>query len=195
MSENSAFNNQALQSTFLPSFQGIPTEPIEKKYLIILLIQKALQLALILGIWFGVQEFYPDMDTVPATLILGGVLALWLASTVLIIVVFPTRKFLVRTHDVTYEQGKLFYSVTTIPINRIQHVSLGQGPLERLFNLAHLNIYTAGGNQSDLSLPGLKYDLAENLKDHLLFLAKNPNEIAKAAEKQINQAENEDELV
>ncbi|MCH8546636.1 MAG: PH domain-containing protein [Cryomorphaceae bacterium] len=195
MSEHSAFENQSLESTFLPSFQGIPTERIEKKYLTVLLIQKAIQFAIVLGIWFGVYRFNPEVAIMPGTLILGGLLTIWAISTVFILVVFPTRKFLVRSHDVTYEYGRLFYTVTTIPINRIQHVSLGQSPLEQLFHLAHLNIYTAGGNQADLTLPGLKYQIAENLKDHLLFLAKNPDEIDLAVEKQIHKAESEDGLV
>lgn len=195
MSEHSAFENQPLKSIFLPDFQGIPTERIEKKYLSVLLIQKAIQLAIVLAIWFVVYQFNPEEAIMPGTLILGGVLGIWVISTVFILVVFPTRKFLVRSHDVTYEYGKLFYTVTTIPINRIQHVSLGQGPLEQLFQIAHLNIYTAGGNQADLTLPGLKYQIAENLKDHLLFLAKNPDEIEQAVEKQINKAESEDGLV
>lgn len=195
MSEHSAFENQPLKSIFLPDFQGIPTERIEKKYLSVLLIQKAIQLAIVLGIWFVVYRFNPEEAIMPGTLILGGVLGIWVISTVFILVVFPTRKFLVRSHDVTYEYGRLFYTATTIPINRIQHVSLGQGPLEQLFQIAHLNIYTAGGNQADLTLPGLKYQIAENLKDHLLFLAKNPDEIDQAVEKQINKAESEDGLV
>ncbi len=194
MSEQSTFENQPLASTFLPSVQGIPTERIEKRYLAVLLIQKAIQLTVVLGIWFGVYQFEPDMAIEPGLLILIGVLAIWTFLTVLVVVVFPTRKFLVRTHDVTYEYGRLFYSVTTIPVNRIQHVSLGQGPLEQLFRIAHLNIYTAGGNQADLTLPGLTYELAENLKDHLLFLAKNSEEIAQAADNQRNNTEHGDEL-
>lgn len=194
MSEQSAFENQPLASTFIPSFRGMPTERIEKKYLAVLLIRKAIQLTVVLGIWFGVYQFEPEVAIMPGLLILGGVLAIWTFLTVFLIVVFPTRKFLVRTHDVTYEYGRLFYSVTTIPVNRIQHVSLGQGPLEQLFRIAHLNIYTAGGNQADLTLPGLTYELAENLKDHLLFLAKNPDKIAQAADNQLNKAEHGDEL-
>lgn len=195
MSEHSAFENQPLESTFLPSFQGIATERIEKKYLAVLLIQKAIQLAIVIGIWYGVYHFNPEVAIMPGTPILVGVLGVWVISTVFILVVFPTRKFLVRSHDVTYEYGRLFYTVTTIPINRIQHVSLGQSPLEQFFHLAHLNIYTAGGNQADLTLPGLKYQIAENLKDHLLFLAQNPDEIARVVENQSNKAEREDGLV
>ncbi|MGY6561476.1 MAG: PH domain-containing protein [Luteibaculaceae bacterium] len=177
MNENSAFVNEPIHSTFLPGFEGIPTEPIEKKYLYVLLIQKAIQFVFVVGVWIGVYQFNPEAAIKPGSFILGAILALWTASTTLTLVVFPTRKFLVRTHDVTYEYGKLFYSITTIPVNRIQHVSLGQGPLEKLFNIAHLNIYTAGGFQADLNLPGLTLETAENLKEQLLFLAKNPEKI------------------
>ncbi len=57
----------------------------------------------------------------------------------------------------------------TIPFNRIQHTEISRGPIERKYELSTLKIYTAGGSTSDLSIPGLEAEEAEQLKE---FVAK-----------------------
>ena len=82
---------------------------------------------------------------------------------------FPKRAYALRQRDITYRKGWIFHSVTTVPFNRIQHSEISQGPVDRLFKLASLNIYTAGGSSSDLTVPGLPYDDAVRLRE---FIAK-----------------------
>ncbi|MFW5762007.1 MAG: PH domain-containing protein, partial [Cyclobacteriaceae bacterium] len=41
------------------------------------------------------------------------------------------------------------------------------GPLNRLFKLTTLKIYTAGGSTSDLNIPGLEYDDAQKLREYI----------------------------
>lgn len=79
------------------------------------------------------------------------------------------RSYALRDKDLTYKKGWIFYSTTTIPFNRIQHTEVSQGPLERRFELCSLKIFTAGGSTSDLSIPGLEEDEAQQLRD---FIAK-----------------------
>jgi membrane protein YdbS with pleckstrin-like domain len=50
---------------------------------------------------------------------------------------------------------------------RIQHSEVTRGPLQRLFELATVKIYTAGGQQSDLSIPGLTPDEAYKVRDYI----------------------------
>jgi membrane protein YdbS with pleckstrin-like domain len=80
---------------------------------------------------------------------------------------FKSRSYALRQNDITYKKGWLFYSITTIPFNRIQHTEVSQGPLERKFTLCTLKIYTAGGSTSDLSVPGLEQDEAQQLRDFI----------------------------
>jgi membrane protein YdbS with pleckstrin-like domain len=82
---------------------------------------------------------------------------------------YRKRSYALRELDLTYRKGWLFYSITTIPFNRIQHTDVSQGPIERQFALCTLSIYTAGGSTSDLSIPGLEQDEAQQLRD---FIAK-----------------------
>jgi len=81
---------------------------------------------------------------------------------------FRRKQYALRTHDLTYQRGLIRFTVTSIPFNRVQHCEVGQGALERLFELAHLKVYTAGGSSSDLTIPGLPPERASRIKDYVL---------------------------
>ncbi len=55
-----------------------------------------------------------------------------------------------------------------IPYRRIQHCEVTSGPVEQMFDIASLNIYTAGGGSSDMTIPGLEDQRAATLKAHIL---------------------------
>ncbi|MFK7810693.1 MAG: PH domain-containing protein [Saprospiraceae bacterium] len=88
----------------------------------------------------------------------------------LIIILLLTRKdykirgYSLREKDILYRKGVIFKSTTAIPFNRVQHVEIKQGPIERYFGLHTLEVYTAGGESSDLSIPGLQGETAQQMK-------------------------------
>ncbi len=65
-------------------------------------------------------------------------------------------------------RGVLLRSVTAIPVTRVQHVDVLQGPLERWLALARLQVHTASGLGADGSIPGLERPIAEELRDRLV---------------------------
>ncbi len=73
----------------------------------------------------------------------------------------------VREHDLLVERGVLVRRKSSIPHNRIQHVDTRQGPIERLFGLSSVAVYTAAGMSADGSIPGLASDQAEAIRDEL----------------------------
>jgi membrane protein YdbS with pleckstrin-like domain len=98
----------------------------------------------------------------------AGLLLLLIAfSFVAILKGYKRRSYALRERDLTYKKGWLFYSTTTVPFNRIQHTEVSQGPLERRYELCTLKIYTAGGSASDLSIPGLEQEEAQELRDFI----------------------------
>lgn len=125
--DTSTFTNEAKPTTSLPGFEGMEMEPIQPDYLKVLLMQKGLQFVFISLLWSVVLFIDRDFAIFPGLLAAGILLFLLGISTFMTIIVFPTRKFLLREHDISYERGRIFYSMTTVPLNRIQHVSLGQG--------------------------------------------------------------------
>ncbi len=101
----------------------------------------------------------------------------WIAFPVLIVLLglslffaykeYFVRGYVLRELDITYRHGWIFHYETTVPFNRIQHTEIKDGPIDRLFNLCELEIYTAGGSSSDLNLSGLDPDDAHRLKEFI----------------------------
>lgn len=80
---------------------------------------------------------------------------------------FRVRGYAIREHDITYRKGWIFHRVITVPFNRIQHTEVTHGPIDRMFNLRQLDIYTAGGGSSDLTISGLAPEEALRIKEFL----------------------------
>lgn len=102
----------------------------------------------------------------------GAILAPVLALGAFILVFLPDRKWRRWGYDGSGEQlrvarGWLFRTDTIVPFKRIQHIDVGQGPLERLFGLASLTVHTAGTHNSIVTLPGLTRADAEALRDEM----------------------------
>lgn len=75
---------------------------------------------------------------------------------------FRWSGYALRERDLLYRSGWLRRRVRSVPISRVQHLSVVSGWLERRYGLASLRIYTAA--QSDFSIKGIKRERAESLK-------------------------------
>ena len=64
-----------------------------------------------------------------------------------------------------YQTGWLVQSLRVCPFNRIQHCSVDVGLFERKYGLATLSVYTAGGNEADMKIPGLTTEMAASLRE------------------------------
>jgi membrane protein YdbS with pleckstrin-like domain len=74
-----------------------------------------------------------------------------------------------RERDVLISKGALFYVRQLIPFDRIQFVESRQGPLDRLFGLSQVVLYTAAGRAG--RVPGLSGRQAEVLREELSRVA------------------------
>jgi len=117
---------------------------------------------------------------VPVALVAGqGLVAFggWLLLTALIgfwIVWYPPRRYAswgyrLDQRVLEIRSGVWFRVVQLLPLNRLQHVDLRRGPLERAHGLASLVFHTAGTHQATLELPGLDADVAAGLRDRLVL--------------------------
>jgi hypothetical protein len=101
-----------------------------------------------------------------------AIASLLLLHHVFLITVWPSLayralRYEVREHDLLVQSGVLFRQWSSVPLTRIQHVDTRQGPMERLFGLARLQVYTAAGMSADGSIAGLAEATAEALRDEL----------------------------
>ena len=81
---------------------------------------------------------------------------------------FLKKKYAFRAHDVVFVSGIIATHTMVIPYNRVQHIALHEGFLSRYFGLASIEIFTAGGDNSDITIPGIEKQQAENIKQLLM---------------------------
>ena len=79
--------------------------------------------------------------------------------------------WLVRGDELLIARGVLFRSITAIPVERVQHVDVRQGPIEQWLGLARVHVHTASGLGADGVVPGLEPPVAESLRDQLVRAA------------------------
>ncbi len=108
----------------------------------------------------------------------------WLLFSILLLIyagmVYRRRKYALRQKDINYKSGVLITRLITIPFNRIQHCDISRGLMDQYFDLSKLNIYTAGGASSDITIPGLSMEEADRLKSFIL----SKTSLAKEAEEE-----------
>lgn len=187
IAENS-FSNQTVNIAELPDFESVSYTPLHPDYLKVMFMIRGINLLVFFGLWLAAFFIWSDYRTeVLYFLFLFVVFVPIFGVTKW---AFHRKRFAVREHDVIYKSGLLVHKTVLIPFNRIQHVSIEQGPLMRLFGLAELSIFTAGGMTSDLTISGVKLAEAEKLK---AYLSKNVEEefLDDADEVAVDTSENE----
>ncbi|MGX5915466.1 PH domain-containing protein [Aliidiomarina sp. Khilg15.8] len=149
--------------------QSIHYKPVNTKYKTQLRIEILINWGLLLIAAIVATVFMPSPWH---WLTMAGAAAIVILALLLMTLWVPRRYkltgYAVEPLDVHYRTGALWRQQTAVPVNRIQHVEITQGPIERVLSLARLVIYTAGGSGSDLAVPGLLQSDAEALRDQLL---------------------------
>ncbi|MEO9467762.1 PH domain-containing protein [Parasphingorhabdus sp.] len=125
--------------------------------------------AIVLLILATVAEFalrYELPLPLPAGILIGPMLVFAFVS----VFILPGRIYRRWGYDMGDEQlrilrGFLWRTDTIVPFNRIQHIDVAQGPLQRMFGLSTLIVHTAGTHNSIVTLPGLATADAERMRD------------------------------
>ncbi|WP_321326819.1 PH domain-containing protein [uncultured Parasphingorhabdus sp.] len=155
----------APDSVLSPSYnQGLtPLHPPHENLLRTQMILRALILLILASVAETLIYMHHEM---PAGLVLipAAVLAL------LTVAILPHRIYRRWGYDMGDAQlrvlrGYLWRTDTIVPFNRIQHIDVAQGPLQRFFGLSTLIVHTAGTHNSIVTLPGLATADAEEMRD------------------------------
>ncbi len=64
-------------------------------------------------------------------------------------------------------RGVVWRRIITVPLSRIQHTDVTQGPLQRAYGLATLTLYTAGTEHAKIDLHGLAFETAMAIRQYL----------------------------
>jgi hypothetical protein len=159
------FTNSILLPDNLPEIVPEDFNRLDRQYLKIIFIRIAI---FALALAAGIISFLVLAEEKPPGVILAfvitGIAVVIVYSTVISVLGFPKKGYLLRERDISYKTGLIFYKQISVTFNRIQHVEISQGILGKIFHLSSVKIYTAGGNASDLSIPGLLSTDAQKLK-------------------------------
>lgn len=161
------FTNETIDTTQLPKFEEVEFSFLHTDYWKVILISLAV-FFLIAGIALGLALYFNEELAVFST-------ELGIGYVVLVFIVlffsrlgFKKKGFAFRNHDVLFRHGIIATNTLVIPYNRVQHVALHEGLLSRFFGLAKIEIFTAGGSSSDIGIPGISKEQAENIKQLLM---------------------------
>lgn len=118
--------------------------------------------------WLYVQHKQPGYAYAAgiAWLSLAGLLLLW--SLLVPPLAYRCWAFAADDELLHMRYGILFHEQRIVPVRRMQHVDLTRGPVERLFGLSTLVVYTAGNEGSAFRVPGLLLARAQALRDGIL---------------------------
>lgn len=161
------FENDQIDDSELPKIEELSYTKIKKGYLwmsLLIWVLYSIPVPIILAIIANNTDEFPREAQLYASL---GWAALMLFILVETILSYLRKGYALRKHDISYRKGWFFRSLLSIPFNRVQHCEVKQGPIESLFGMASLKVFTAGGSGSDMKIPGLSPDKAKSLRSHI----------------------------
>lgn len=138
-----------------------------------------------LAIFIGVRMFIKNWDKtfVLVATIIQGVILLLLALNAFLYPKIEYRqwKYKITEDKIEFYHGIFFVQHTIIPMLRIQHITVNQGPINKLYKVATVSISTAGGV---FGLVGLPKETADEICDYI-----NNRVIKKLKDKVIEEKE------
>ncbi|RED17678.1 PH domain-containing protein [Parasphingopyxis lamellibrachiae] len=101
---------------------------------------------------------------------LGWGIGLGIALYLFSVLLLPGRRYRrwgYRTGEraIRIASGLLVRRETVVPYDRVQHIDVSRGPIERAFGVATLTLHTAGSYNSTVDLPGLAIADANRMRD------------------------------
>ena len=157
------FQNPEIALESLPDTENLDWQSLHPNYKRSLRLQRVLVL-LGLAVVLTTASLLLHFPRLPILLlsslwvVLGAILLAWPGFSV------PCKGYIVRDKDIVFRSGVIWKSVTAVPFNRIQHVETSSTPFDRKFDIATLQLFTAGGSSGDLKIDGLGRDTAELLR-------------------------------
>jgi hypothetical protein len=142
--------------------------PLDKGQLWVMRIHAAALSLLLLLAGAGAEAVLRNETALPRGFVVLPILlvALWL------VFIAPARRFRSWGYRMDAEELQVARGLwtqwhTVVPLDRVQHLDIAQGPLERSFGVSRLIVHTAGTLHSQVTLPGLTRPVAEAMRDEI----------------------------
>lgn len=161
-----SFSNLEINPKDLPHAEELTLQPLEPNYKKVLMLQTILLwcIPLILGLMFLVSDspLWLGASITLLSIIMMVLNMLWLGKA------YRFRGYALREKDITYRSGIIFTKILTVPLSRVQQVSVKRNPMDRLFGLHSVLIADASQMSGMMKIPGLTEERAEQIKSYII---------------------------
>ena len=111
---------------------------------------------------------------------LAGIAAFIVLMTFVLAVIWPAlshrnTSWRLDEEGLEIRHGVLWKHRLVVPLGRVQHADVSQGPLQRQFGVGTLTIHTAGTQHASIPLEGLSHETAIQLRDLIVHQKKDQN--------------------
>ena len=161
------FTNDVLAIEQLPKYESVVLNTLDSKYTTVVGIAILMTIVSAAAGLATVLYFNPELLLFTTQLVIAFTVGAFLFALLSFIGV-KKKAYAFREHDVIYQHGVISTTTIVIPYNRVQHVALHEGFVARFFGLARIDIFTAGGSSSDIIIPGIAKEQAEDIKQLLM---------------------------
>ncbi|MEX2592422.1 MAG: PH domain-containing protein [Anditalea sp.] len=159
------FTNNIISPTELPTIVDVTFHPLEKNYLIVERISFFITIGIFLVLAIPLFYFLDKIQE-PVFILIAMTLFILLSilSYVSTSISFKYSGYALREKDLLFRSGWLKRRVRIVVRNRIQHVSVQSGPIERKFGLSSVSVFTAGSSEADFTIKGITEQTAQRIK-------------------------------
>lgn len=165
------FLNLQIDSNTLPAARALEMEPMAPQYVREVLSQQSIVFGIVLLVSLIPYLVIPDSVAIRNYFAGLPLVVMLLAAAIIPLTLKMTRirGIALRQHDIVYRSGLYWRKTIVLAFNRVQHIEVTTGPLQRRFGLASLKFFTAGGSNVDLKVDGLTRARAEQLREFILL--------------------------
>lgn len=149
--------------------ETVDWRPVSRDLIWVELLRLAATAVVLLGI-LGLAWAVTGHRLIMVALALAAALMLWRVGAIVRAV--RAWGYAERDNDLLVRHGLLVRRLSIVPYARMQFVDVSAGPLERLFDLATVQLHTAAA-ASDAKVPGLRPAEASRLRDRLTALGED----------------------
>ena len=147
---------------------GLELVPLERGQLWLMRVRAAILAAILIAAAIVGEEALRTEVELPR----GAILLPLLVPLAYLLFVAPGRRYRAWAYGMDAEElhvrrGVLTRVQTVVPLERIQHIDISQGPLERGFAVCRLVLHMAGTLHSQVMIPGLARETAERMRDEI----------------------------
>lgn len=87
-------------------------------------------------------------------------------------IAYKRASYRVDQEGLEIHRGVLVRHQISVPLGRVQHADVSQGPIEQLFGISTLVVHTAGTSNASIELPGLEHQRAIAIRDLIVHQRK-----------------------